>query len=78
MKNVTTIVCWKCKFGNRTLYNVKDENGNKTEDYICLSCMGMGHRRPDIGNSSFVKETRLEARDIAMLRKQKEEDDKTK
>lgn len=75
MKQVIVTVCWKCKYGNRTLYNVKDEIGRKSNDYVCLSCIGLGYRKPPIGNSSFVKENRLEAKDIKLM---KEENDKTK
>lgn len=81
MKQVKITVCWKCRYGNRTLYRVKDENGNKTEDYVCLSCWGMGHYRPPIGNQSFVVEQRLDKKDMNFIKEQaekaKEANDKT-
>ena len=71
MKNVIVTVCWACKKGGEVgpLHKVGKD------DYVHVKC---GGKAPQIGNSSFVKENRLEAKDIKFLKKQKEEHDKTK
>ena len=46
------IVCWKCKRAHVTLYNLRDENGKKTQDYVCSDCKVWGS--PEIGNVSRV------------------------
>lgn len=75
MKTITRTVCWACKKGGEAGPLVKIGK----YDYVHKTC---GGKAPIIENASFVKETRLEARDIKMLREEaekvKEENDKTK
>lgn len=79
MKEVIITVCWKCKSRNKTLHGVKDEAGRKTKDYVCVDCLRDGYGKPSIGNQSFVKENRLEIKEIRELeKKKKEENDKSK
>ena len=47
------IVCWHCRRAHVTLYNVKDEEGKKTNDYVCVNCREK-FPRPEIYNCSRV------------------------
>ena len=38
MNIVSRIVCWKCRKGNLQLFNVKNELGKKTKNYVCVKC----------------------------------------
>ncbi len=38
VKPIAQIVCWNCRQGNIQLFNIKNEQGKKTEDYVCLNC----------------------------------------
>lgn len=46
-------VCWHCRRAHVTLFAVKDEEGKKTNDYVCSDCR-LSYPRPDIYNSSRV------------------------
>lgn len=46
------IVCWKCKKSSVTLRNLKNDKGEKTQDYACDKCWIFG--KPDIGNQSII------------------------
>lgn len=64
---ISRIVCWKCKEGQfdprlkafgmkgKTLLRVKEKDGKKSNDYICISCKSFGFYEPDIWNTSEVK-----------------------
>lgn len=51
MRAIARIVCWNCRQGNKQLYNVRDNQGKKTEDYVCVDCRPLG-QNPPIGNMS--------------------------
>jgi hypothetical protein len=38
MNIVSHIVCWKCRKGNLQLFNVRNELGKKTRNYVCVNC----------------------------------------
>src|SRR6476620_11169573 len=54
---VSKIVCWHCKgsAGNRPLFNVRDEHGKKTKDYVCDVSKMLGFYKPTIGNQSEIR-----------------------
>ena len=55
MKATALNVCWSCKRADRTLFRLRDENGFKTKDYICVFCRDtLGLNDPPIGNSSKI------------------------
>lgn len=53
MKPVSRIVCWNCRNGNAQLFNIKDEKGKKTPDYICGQCKKDNYL-PPVTNMSQV------------------------
>ncbi len=50
---LSTFVCWNCRRSDVTLLRIKDEDGKKTEDYVCVNCVTL-HPAPPIGNFSKV------------------------
>lgn len=49
---VAKIVCWHCRRGDRQLFRIKDSDGFKTEDYICVDCKFFTSQNPPIQNVS--------------------------
>ena len=49
---IKQVVCWHCRKGNVTLYNIRDEDGKKTQDYTCGTCKVWGD--PPIWNASRI------------------------
>lgn len=68
MKPRAQIVCWNCRQGNLQLFNIKDEAGKKTGDYVCVNCKD-GFPVPPIGNMSkiYFKEENEETTEIQTL-----------
>ncbi len=55
-KNITgKIICWACRSDRFQLFRVKNKEGKKTLDYICVRCKYLGSYEPPIGNVSIVK-----------------------
>ena len=55
MKPTALNVCWSCKRSDRTLFRLRDENGFKLPDYICIFCRDtLGLNEPPIGNASKI------------------------
>lgn len=52
MTPIAKIVCWHCRKGDKQLFRIRDEDGFKTEDYICVTCKAEGNYMPPIGNAS--------------------------
>lgn len=53
-RRIRVTCCWHCKRTDRTLKRLRDDNGKKTQDYICTLCLELGFMKPDIANSSFL------------------------
>lgn len=68
MKPRAQIVCWNCRRGDVQLFNIKDNKGNKTEDYVCVNCKSE-FPVPPIGNMSknYLKEDDTETPKVTTL-----------
>lgn len=63
MRVIARIVCWNCRKGDLQLFNVRNKEGRKTEDYVCVNCKPLVGP-PPIGNMSkyyFPTEEQLKA-----------------
>lgn len=52
MNPIARIVCWYCRQGDKQLFRIRDEDGFKTEDYICVNCKPNAPKTPPMPNVS--------------------------
>lgn len=70
MTPIAKIVCWHCRKGDKQLFRIKDEDGFKTEDYICVECKPTAPKMPPIGNASkLYYPTKEQLERIAQIQK---------
>lgn len=54
MRATSIICCWNCKATSKTLRNVKDDYGFKTDDYVCTDCAPV-FPKPQHPNKGFSR-----------------------